>query len=37
MLVQSKLDSITDINSQTMQDGDIPSIEFHKVVQEVER
>ena len=37
MLVQNKLDSIIDINSQTMQDEDIPFIEFHKVVQEVER
>ena len=37
LLAQSKLDSITNIVSQTMQDGDISSIEFHKVLQEVEK
>ena len=30
LLVQSKLDSMADIISQAMQDGDISSIEFHK-------
>ena len=34
---QSKLDSIADIISQAMENGDIPSIEFHKVLQEVEK
>ena len=37
LLAQSKLDSITDIISQAMQDGDISSITFHKVLQEIER
>ena len=37
LLAQSKLDSITDIIPQAMQDGDISSIEFHKVLQEVEK
>ena len=37
LLVQSKLDSTTDITSQTMQDGDISPTEFHKVLQEVEK
>ena len=37
LLAQSKLDSITDIILQAMQDGDISSIEFHKVLQEVEK
>ena len=37
LLAQSKLDSITDIISQAMQDGDISSTEFHKVLQEVEK
>ena len=37
LLAQSKLDSIADIISQTMQDGGISSIEFHKVLQEVEK
>ena len=37
LLAQSKLDSIADIISQAMQDGDIVSIEFHKVLQEVEK
>ena len=36
LLAQSKLDSIADIISQAMKDGDISSIEFHKVLQEVE-
>ena len=36
LLAQSKLDNITDIISQDMQDGDISSIKFHKVLQEVE-
>ena len=35
LLAQSKLDSIVDIISQAMQDGDISSIQFHKVLQEV--
>ena len=37
LLAQSKLDSIADIISQAMKDGDISSIEFHKVLQEVEK
>ena len=37
LLAQSKLDSIADIISQAMQDGDIASIEFHKVLQEIEK
>ena len=37
LLAQSKLGSIVNIISQTMQDGDISSIEFHKVLQEVEK
>ena len=37
LLVQSKLDSITNIISQAMQDRDISPTEFHKVVQEVEK
>ena len=37
LLAQSKLDSIANINSQAIQDGDILSIEFHKVLQEVEK
>ena len=37
LLAQSKLDSITDIILQVMQDGDISSIEFHKVLEEVEK
>ena len=36
LLAQGKLDSIADIISQAMKDGDISSIEFHKVLQEVE-
>ena len=37
LLAESNLDSITDIISQAMQDGDIPPTEFHKVLQEVEK
>ena len=37
LLAHSKLDSIANIISQAMQDGDISSIEFHKVLQEVEK
>ena len=37
LLVQSKLDSIANIISQAMQDGDISPTEFHKVLQEVEK
>ena len=37
LLAQRKLDSISDIISQAMQDGDILFIEFHKVLQEVEK
>ena len=37
LLAQSKLDSIADIISQAMQDGDISPTEFHKVLQEVEK
>ena len=37
LLAQSKLDSITGIISQAMQDGDISPAEFHKVLQEVEK
>ena len=37
LLAQSKLDRIANIISQTMQDGGISSIEFHKVLQEVEK
>ena len=37
LLVQSKLDSITNIISQAMQDGDISPPEFHKVLQEWEK
>ena len=36
-LAHSKLDSITNIISQAMQDGDISPTEFHKVLQEVEK
>ena len=36
LLAQSKLDSITDIISQVMQDGGISPAEFHKVLREVE-
>ena len=37
LLAQSKLDSIANIISQAMQDGDIPPTDFHKVLQEVEK
>ena len=37
LLAQSKLDSIANIISQAMQDGDISSTEFHKVLREVEK
>ena len=37
LLTQSKLDSIANIISQAMQDGDISPAEFHKVLQEVEK
>ena len=37
LLAQSKLDSIADIISQAMQDGDISPTEFHKVLQEREK
>ena len=37
LLVQNKLDSIANIISQAMQERDISSIEFHKVLQEVEK
>ena len=36
LLAQSKLDNITDIILQAMQDRDISPAEFHKVLQEVE-
>ena len=37
LLAQSKLDSIRDIISQAMQDGDISPTEFHKILQKVEK
>ena len=37
LLAQSKLDSIANTISQTIQDGDISPTEFHKVLQEVEK
>ena len=37
LLAKSKLDSITNIISQAMQDGDISPTEFHKVLQMVEK
>ena len=37
LLAQSKLDSIANIISQAIQDGDTSSTEFHKVLQEVEK
>ena len=37
LLAQSKLDSITNIIAQAMQDGDISPTEFQKVLQEVEK
>ena len=37
MLVQSKLDSIANIISQAMQDGNISPTGFNKILQEVEK
>ena len=37
LLAQTNLDSITNIISQAMQDGDISPTEFHKVLQRVEK
>ena len=37
LLAQSKLGSIANIILQAMQEGDISTIEFHKVLQEVEK
>ena len=37
LLAQSKLDSVANIISQAIQDGDISSIEFHKLLQDVEK
>ena len=37
LLAQSKLDSIANIISQAMQDGDISPTEFHKNLQEVQK
>ena len=37
LLGQSKLDSITNIISEAMQDGDVSPTEFHKVLQELEK
>ena len=37
LLAQSKLDSIADIISQVMQDGEISPTEFHKVLKEREK
>ena len=37
LLAQSKLDSIANVISQAMQDGDISLTEIHKVLQEVEK
>ena len=37
LLAQSKLDNISNIISQAMQDGDISPTEFHRVLQEVEK
>ena len=37
LLAQSNLDSIANIISQAMQDRDISSTEFHKVLQEIEK
>ena len=37
LLAQSKLDSIANIISEAMQDGDISPTEFHRVLQEVEK
>ena len=37
LLAQTKLDSISNVISQEMQDGDSSPTEFHKVLQEVEK
>ena len=37
LLAQTKLDSISNIISQAIQEGDISPTEFHKVLQEVEK
>ena len=37
LLAQNKLDSITDIISQAIQEGGISPTEFHKVLQELEK
>ena len=37
LLAQSNLNSIVNIISQAMQDGEISPTEFHKVLQEVEK
>ena len=37
LLAQTKLDSMSNIISQAMQDGDTSPTEFHKVLQEVEK
>ena len=37
LFAQSKLDSMTNIISQAVQDGDISPAEFHKVLQEAEK
>ena len=37
MLAPSNLDSIEDLISQAMQDGDISSIEFHKVLHKTKK
>ena len=37
LLALSKLDSIADIISQAMQDGEISPTEFHKVLQKIEK
>ena len=37
LLAQSKLESIANLISQVMQDGDISPTEFHKVLLEVEK
>ena len=36
-MAQSKLDSVANIISQAMQDGDISAIAFHKVLLEIEK
>ena len=37
LFVQTKLDSIADIISLAIQDGNISSTEFHKVLQEAKK